>query len=63
MTPIDYFFEDDQSSEKSNLKMFDNQRQFEAATQLINSNDPYLVEFLSRTLSQIDTSKILKISI
>ena len=58
VTPTDYSFEDDQSSQKISVKLFDNQQQFEAASQLLSSTDPFLIDFLSRTLSQIDTSKM-----
>lgn len=59
VTPTDYSFEDDQpNNQKTSVKLFDNQQQFEAASQLLNSTDPFLIDFLSRTLSQIDTSKM-----
>lgn len=42
----------------SKLKLFDNKNQSEKAGQLLASNDPYLVDLISKTLAQIDTSKM-----
>ena len=58
VTPTDYYIENDAAQHLSSLSLFDNQQQFDAATQLINSPDTQLVEILNRTLSQIDTSKM-----
>ncbi len=58
VTPTDYYIENDAAYQLSSLSLFDNQQQFDKASQLINSTDPSLVELLSHTLSQIDTSKI-----
>ncbi len=58
VTPTDYYIENDAAHQLSSLSLFDNQQQFDKASQLINSTDPSLVELLSHTLSQIDTSKI-----
>ena len=57
-TPTDYYIENDAAQSFSSLNLFDNPDQFETASTLLNSTDPYLVEVLSRTLSQIDTSKM-----
>jgi hypothetical protein len=52
-SPIDYFVDDD--SHNTTIKLFDNQQQLDRSNQLINSNDPYLVDVINRTLSHIDT--------
>ena len=58
ITPTDYYIENDAVQQLNSLSLFDSQQQYENATQLINSTDPYLVELLNQTLSQIDTSKM-----
>ncbi len=58
VTPTDYYIENETAHQLSSLSLFDNQQQLDKATQLINTTDPYLVELLNNTLSQIDTSKI-----
>jgi hypothetical protein len=55
VSSIDYNVDDDQHSF---IRLFDTQLNLEKATYLLNTTDPYLVEMLSRTLSQIDTSKM-----
>ncbi len=55
-SPIDYFADED--FQNTPVKLFDNQQQLEKSNQLLNSNDPYLVDVINRTLSQIDTSKM-----
>lgn len=40
------------------INLIDNKQQFEKSSQLLNSNDPYFVDVLCKTLSHIDTSKI-----
>ena len=58
-SPTDYSVDDDQpSSSSSNLKLIDGQIQLEKVSQLLASQDPYLVDVLNRTLNQIDTSKM-----
>jgi hypothetical protein len=55
-SPIDYFVDED--LQNAPVKLFDNQQQLDKSNQLLNSNDPYLVDVINRTLSQIDTSKM-----
>ena len=58
VTPLDYYFDDEQPNQKSTIKLFENEQQSNAAAQIMNSTDPYLADLLSRTLMQIDTSKM-----
>ncbi len=60
VTPTDYYIENDAAQHLSSLSLFDNQQQVEHASQLLNSTEAHLVDVLARSLSQIDTSKLLE---
>lgn len=56
VSPIDYHVDDGQNM--TNVNVFDSQQKLEAALKLLNLTDPYLVDVLNLSLSQIDTSKM-----